>query len=122
MNPNGWYDFPPYGGHGWAGPEGSERWEWVGRAAPFWLGAAGVLFMDGMMGVQFVLYGDHDEETIVRVRDSRGRGRWERVSGWMRGWVPSVRGKQKVVVGLEESQMLIRASRESERSCRYGSI
>lgn len=110
-NPNAWTDFPPYGGHGWAGPKGSARWEWIGRAAPFWLGAAGVLIMDGMVGVQCLVYGDNTEEKIVKVRDSTGRGRWERVSGWMRGWVPIIRGKE-AIVGLEESQRLIRESRE----------
>jgi solute carrier family 66 (lysosomal lysine-arginine transporter), member 1 len=120
-NPNAWQDFPPYGGHGWAGPDGSARWEWVGRAAPFWLGAAGVLLMDGLMGVQFLLYGDGGEEKIVKVRDRRGWSRWERVSGWMRGWVPSVRGRERVV-GLGESQRLISESREFERSSRYGSL
>jgi solute carrier family 66 (lysosomal lysine-arginine transporter), member 1 len=120
-NPNAWYDFPPYGGGGWAGPEGSARLEWIGRAAPFWLGAAGVLMMDGLMGVQFLLYGDTGEEKIVKVRDGKGRSRWERVSGWMRGWVPSVIGKEKVVE-LGESQRLIRASREFERNSRYGSV
>jgi solute carrier family 66 (lysosomal lysine-arginine transporter), member 1 len=119
-NPNAWNDFPAYGGHGWAGPQGSIRWRWVRAAAPFWLGAAGVLLMDGMMGVQFLLYGESDEEKVVKVRDSQGRSHWERVSGWMRGWVPSVRGKEKLV-GLGESQRLIRESRELERS-RYGSI
>jgi solute carrier family 66 (lysosomal lysine-arginine transporter), member 1 len=120
-NPSAWNSFPPYGGHGWAGPEGSDRWEWVGRAAPFWLGAAGVLMMDGLMGVQFLLYQDNGEEKVVKVRDGSGKGRWERVSGWMRGWVPSVKGKERVV-GLEESQMLLGESRELERSGRYGSF
>jgi solute carrier family 66 (lysosomal lysine-arginine transporter), member 1 len=120
-NPNAWNDFSPYGGHGWAGPEGSDRWEWLGRAAPFWLGAAGVLMMDGSMGVQFLMYGDSGEEKIVKVRDGMGRSHWERVSGWMRGWVPSVRGKEKVVA-LGESQRLIRQSRELERSGKYGSV
>lgn len=78
--------------------------------------------MDGLMGVQFLLYGVRSEEKIVRVRDATGRSRWERVSGWMRGWVPSLNGKEKVV-GLEESQRLIQQSREWDRtSSRYGSI
>lgn len=54
-NPNAWYDHRPYGGHGWVGRDGSDRTDWVLRAAPFFLGAAGVLFMDGMMGIQFLL-------------------------------------------------------------------
>jgi solute carrier family 66 (lysosomal lysine-arginine transporter), member 1 len=120
-NPCAWNSFPPYGGHGWAGPEGSDRWEWVGRAAPFWLGSAGVLMMDGLMGWQFLLYGESGEEKVVKVRDGSGRGRWERVSGWMRGWVPSVKGKERVV-GMEESQRLLGESRELERSGRYGGL
>ena len=39
----------------------------------------------------------------------------------MRGWVPSVSGKEKLV-GLGESQRLMRQSRELDRSSRYGSI
>lgn len=77
--------------------------------------------MDGMMGVQFLMYGEIKEEKVVKVRDGRGFTRWERVSGWMRGWVPSVRGKERVV-GLEESQRLIAESRELERSRGYGSF
>ena len=86
-NPLAWSSSPPYGLHGWAGPDGSDRDTWVSLAAPFWLGAAGVLALDGAVGVQFLVYGE--EKKVVRVDDGRGRGRWRRVSGWMRGWVPS---------------------------------
>ncbi|KAL1969279.1 hypothetical protein VTN77DRAFT_9471 [Rasamsonia byssochlamydoides] len=89
-NPNAWYDFPPYGGGGWADADGNNRWEWVGLAIPFFLGAAGVLSLDAFMGVQFLIYGEQGEEPVVRVSDPRGgRSRWRRVSGWMRGWIPS---------------------------------
>ena len=89
-NPNAWFDFPPYGGGGWAGPGGNDRWEWVGLAAPFWLGAAGVLALDGAMGVQFLMYGEKKEEIIVDLNvPGRGRRRWTKVTGWMRGWIPS---------------------------------
>jgi uncharacterized protein with PQ loop repeat len=95
-NPCAWYDFQSYGGGGWAGPEGSDRVEWVGRAIPFFLGAAGVLIMDGMVGLQFLYFGDGDAGSVVgpvvvvegdRVEGKKGR--WRRVSGWMRGWMPS---------------------------------
>ena len=86
-NPLAWSSYPPCGLHGWVGPEGSDRRTWVTLAAPFWLGAAGVLGLDGAIGVQFLMYGE--EKEVVLVRDERGRGRWRRVSGWMRGWVPS---------------------------------
>jgi len=119
-NPNAWYDFPPYGGHGWAGGEGSERWLWIARAAPFFLGAAGVLGLDGAMGMQFLLYRESKEEKIVKVRDSKGRSQWQKVSGWMRGWVPSMIGKERVVA-REEGERLLSESRELARS-RYGSI
>lgn len=89
-NPNGWFDFPPYGGGGWAGPRGNDRWEWVSLAAPFWLGAAGVLALDGAMGVQFLMYGEGNEEIVVGLTvPGRGRQRWNKVTGWMRGWIPS---------------------------------
>lgn len=86
-NPLAWSSYPPYGLHGWAGAEGSDRRDWVTSAAPFWLGAAGVLVMDAAMGVQFLMYGE--EKKVVIVKDERGRSRWRRVNGWMRGWVPS---------------------------------
>jgi solute carrier family 66 (lysosomal lysine-arginine transporter), member 1 len=90
-NPNAWNDYPAYGGGGWVGGEGNNRLEWVGRAMPFFLGAAGVLSLDAFMGVQFMLYGDQGGDPVVRVADPAhcGRRRWRRVTGWMRGWVPS---------------------------------
>ncbi|KAF7594706.1 hypothetical protein BBP40_008599 [Aspergillus hancockii] len=90
-NPNAWYDYPPHGGGGWADADGNNRAEWVSRAIPFFLGAFGVLFFDGFMGVQFLMYGTRDDESIIEIQDSKdGRGRWMRVRGWMRGWIPSV--------------------------------
>ncbi len=111
-NPSAWSDFAPYGGHGWAGDEGSEQAVWVSKALPFWLGAAGVLVMDGAIGVQFLVYGDggasqkpavvveefvepppadRDEDPMARSTQSIVIKRpWRRVNGWMRGWVPSV--------------------------------
>lgn len=95
-NPNAWSDFPPYGGGGWADDHGNDRLEWIGRALPFFLGAFGVLGLDGFMGVQFLMYGprvdDYDDESVVGGDDQdpkRGRSRWRRVRGWMRGWIPS---------------------------------
>jgi uncharacterized protein with PQ loop repeat len=94
-NPNAWYDFAPYGGGGWADDHGNDRWEWIGRSLPFFLGAFGVLFLDGFMGVQFLVYGpqnDEDDESFIGSEDGdpkRGRSKWRRVRGWMRGWIPS---------------------------------
>lgn len=87
-NPNAWSSMPPYGGSGWAGPDGNDRDAWIVAALPFFLGAAGVLGLDASMGVQFALYG---EDTAVVVLEGSGgeSSRWRRVSGWMRGWVPS---------------------------------
>lgn len=87
-DPLAWSSYPPYGGHGWAGPKGSDRASWVALAAPFWLGSAGVLVMDAAIGVQFLKYGEEPRIKIV-VKDERGRGKWRKVSGWMRGWIPS---------------------------------
>ncbi|KZF26961.1 hypothetical protein L228DRAFT_207027 [Xylona heveae TC161] len=86
-NPCAWNDFPSYGGGGWVGEEGNDRLEWVSLAAPFWLGAAGVLVLDATMGIQFILFGEHGENVVIR---DKSEGRWRRVSGWMRGWMPSM--------------------------------
>ena len=92
-NPNAWSDFPPYGGGGWADGHGNDRLEWIGRAIPFFLGAFGVLGLDGFMGVQFLMYGSQeDDESFTGADDEdskRGRSKWRRVRGWMRGWIPS---------------------------------
>ncbi|EED14890.1 PQ loop repeat protein [Talaromyces stipitatus ATCC 10500] len=90
-NPNAWYDYPAYGGGGWADKDGNNRAEWVALATPFFLGAAGVLSLDAFMGVQFLIYGDQGGEPLVTVDDPTdpGHKRWRRVSGWMRGWIPS---------------------------------
>ncbi|KAI4086169.1 MAG: hypothetical protein LQ344_007784 [Seirophora lacunosa] len=89
-NPLAWDDSPPYGLHGWADEEGSDRVTWLTLATPFFLGAAGVLFMDAIIGVQFLIFGESEAaSTIVVMTDERGRGHWRKVSGWMRGWIPS---------------------------------
>ncbi|KAI4120358.1 MAG: hypothetical protein LQ338_007074 [Usnochroma carphineum] len=89
-NPLAWRDADPYGLHGWAGPEGSERMTWITLALPFFLGAAGVLIMDAIIGIQFLIFGEKDvAPKVLVVRDARGRSHWRKVSGWMRGWVPS---------------------------------
>ncbi len=120
-NPSAWGDYPAYGGHGWVGDEGSLRWEWIARAAPFFLGAFGCLAMDGMMGVQFMLYRDNREEKLVKVRDASGFSQWQKVNGWMRGWVPSVTGKERVVP-VEEGERLLSESRELARSRQYSTF
>ncbi|KAF2269760.1 hypothetical protein CC78DRAFT_239228 [Lojkania enalia] len=102
-NPCAWNTYAPGEGAGWVGREGSVRSDWVLRATPFFLGAAGVLVMDATVGFQFWYFGDgnergrpaiRDEEVIVVLNDDgirkKKRWRWRRVSGWMRGWVPSV--------------------------------
>lgn len=98
LSPNLWHDYGPYRGGGWAGPEGNDRAEWMFKALPFFLGAAGVLVMDAGIGVQFWLWGGIEvgrEETAFTGSEDVGRNvdgkKWRRVSGWMRGWVPSTR-------------------------------
>lgn len=103
-NPSAWHDLPS--GDSWAGPDGSTRRDWILRALPFFLGAAGVLLMDAAVGVQFAVFGDgelkdargrtilRDDEIVVTVDDhgvqKKRRLHWRRVSGWMRGWAPAV--------------------------------
>jgi len=71
------------------GKEGSDRATWVALAGPFWLGAAGVLALDATIGLQFWMFGEGGEEKVAIIQDERGRNHWKKVSGWMRGWVPS---------------------------------
>ncbi|KAL2828461.1 PQ loop repeat-domain-containing protein [Aspergillus cavernicola] len=116
-NPNAWYDFAPYGGGGWADADGNDRVEWVGRAIPFFLGAFGVLFLDGFMGVQFLMYGSADDESVIEVDDpKRGRSRWTRVRGWMRGWIPSP-VRRSSPESSPEGQSLLAEERQ-----RYGTV
>ncbi|KAF2758968.1 hypothetical protein EJ05DRAFT_463612 [Pseudovirgaria hyperparasitica] len=92
-NPCFWYDFAP-----------------ATTALPFFLGAAGVLIMDAAVACQFYMYKSkrsktREEVLVVVVPDPNDQGRsspssrsqneglkwkWRRVSGYMRGWVPSV--------------------------------
>jgi len=125
-NPNAWSNLPPYGGGGWADAHGNDRLEWVGRAVPFFLGAFGVLFLDGYMGVQFLLYGPRgvdEDASFVDADDEdpkRGRSRWRRVRGWMRGWIPSAsppRGELGASDRSQEGQALL----NSEHG-RYGTV
>lgn len=118
VNPLAWSSYPPYGGNGWAGPEGSDRITWISLAAPFWLGSAGVLVMDAAVGVQFLVYGEKRKAKIAIVRDERGRGKWRRVSGWMRGWIPSPSPARLVnEVGHDQRPLL----REDGQDSSYGS-
>ena len=102
-NPSAWQDFPAHSG--WT-ETGSTREDWILRALPFFLGAAGVLIMDAAVGAQFLYFGDgelkdargrtilRDDEVLLTVDDhgvpKQRRLHWRRVSGWMRGWAPAV--------------------------------
>lgn len=131
-NPSAWSSLPPHGHHGWAGPEGSDRATWVRLAAPFFFGAFGVLGLDAIIGVQFLRFGARSKEEKVAVinKDGRGRrGRWQKVSGWMRGWVPSPgpglksRGSEGVEEeegGDDEQRRLLLPSQATGRDARYG--
>jgi uncharacterized protein with PQ loop repeat len=89
-NPNLWADAPAHGLHGWVENTPNIRYDWFMRALPFWLGAAGVLVMDAAVGVQFLMYGESEDAKVVVLEESGSENwRWRRVSGWMRGWVPS---------------------------------
>ncbi|KAI9683921.1 MAG: hypothetical protein M1829_004256 [Trizodia sp. TS-e1964] len=57
-NPCAWADYAPYGAGGWVGGEGSEVRSWRANAAPFWIGAAGVLMLDAAVGWQFWVFGE----------------------------------------------------------------
>ena len=119
-NPLAWKSYPPHGLHGWVGSEGSNRSEWVRLAGPFWLGAAGVLALDATIGVQFLVFGEGDVEKTVLTRDRKGRSRWRRVSGWMRGWVPSP--TPSTVESVDERDMSRLLERRESRGSGYGAI
>ncbi|MCJ1224327.1 hypothetical protein MMC12_000972 [Toensbergia leucococca] len=117
-NPLAWSSYPPNGLHGWTGPEGSDRITWVSLAAPFWLGAAGVLALDCAIGVQFLMYGEGDGSgTFIEAEDAQGRMRWMEVTGWMRGWVPSPGTEE-----LEDERPLLDREEDEGRGnpSRYG--
>ncbi|KAF4551300.1 PQ loop repeat-containing protein 3 [Elsinoe fawcettii] len=120
-NPCAWSDFGPYGGGGWASADGSVRREWVLRALPFWLGAAGVLTLDAAMGVQFLMYGETSKVVVAEEVDlRRKRRRWKKVSGYMRGWVPSFSdGKVRIRGNIGERRGLV-AEREGREGRGYG--
>ncbi|KAF2767721.1 PQ-loop-domain-containing protein [Teratosphaeria nubilosa] len=102
-NPCAWEDLGPYGSGGWVGAKGSDRGHWVAAALPFFLGAAGVLGLDASVGVQFMMYGEGGEKVVVLEEDRWHRRHWRKVSGWMRGWVPSI----SEGVRTEESEGLL---------------
>lgn len=106
-NPLAWNSYPPYGLHGWVGPEGSDMNTWRSLAAPFWLGAAGVLVLDATIGVQFLKFGEGDVKKSVLVLGRKGRSRWRRVSGWMRGWVPSPSPSMTGAVDEDDARLLL---------------
>ncbi|MCJ1317780.1 hypothetical protein MMC15_003107 [Xylographa vitiligo] len=119
-NPLAWASYPAFGLHGWVGPAPSDRATWRALAAPFWLGAAGVLALDAAMGAQFLVFGERD--AVVRVRDGRGRSHWRRVSGWMRGWVPSVQAGGEGVVIVEERRGLLHGEGTGRVGGGYGGV
>lgn len=133
-NPNVWSDFPAYGGGGWAGEDGNDQKEWVGRAAPFFLGAAGVLVMDASVGIQFMMFSESKQREpvmVVAVERAGRKWKWRRVSGWMRGWMPSVSATGTPIPGTPafnavtatsvESRPLLGTS-EGGQQAGYGSV
>ena len=117
-NPLAWASYPPYGLHGWVDAEGSDRKTWVTLAVPFFLGAAGVLAMDAIVGVQFLVFGDG--EKIVHVEDRKGRSRWRRVTGWMRGWVPSPSPARRMEEVVEDDERRPLVERNGSGEGGYG--
>ena len=116
-NPLAWASYPPYGLRGWVGFEGSGRATWVALAIPFWLGAAGVLALDATIGIQFLMFGE--ERKAIKMKDAKGRGHWRKVSGWMRGWVPS---PSPEIVVVENQRPLLERNTGSERERTYGGL
>lgn len=121
-NPLAWSSYPPYGLHGWVGEAGSNRETWVGLALPFWLGAAGVLIMDGIIGAQFFVYGENAEMEVLE-EGKDGRGVWRQVKGWTRGWVPSLSQestREVETVQNEERPLMGLGRGDADREHGYG--
>ncbi|OJD23600.1 hypothetical protein ACJ73_05044 [Blastomyces percursus] len=117
-NPNAWSDLPAYGGGGWVGKEGNNRLEWIGRAIPFFLGAFGVLGMDGAMSIQFMIYKKKNEDADVDISiklQPAGSGRWRSVSVWVKGWIPSAPPEPKPQSPEAEALMI-------DGQDRYGAV
>ncbi|BDD59657.1 hypothetical protein MPDQ_001762 [Monascus purpureus] len=123
-NPNAWFDFPPYGGGGWASVDGNSRVEWIVRTLPFFLGAAGVLALDAFMGVQFLVYGEGEPVIMVDVGDEDGKGEqtshWTAVRGWMRGWIPSVSPDRGSIAEASEEEAALLPDERPRNA--YGAI
>lgn len=124
-NPLAWESYPAYGLYGWAGSEGSDRESWRSRALPFLLGASGVLALDAAVAFQFWIYGGGNQTIkMIAVQDDDGRKHWERVSGWMKGFIPSpnlmpIRSMPRTI-DTEDSRSLLRPTPIDGRN--YGGI
>ena len=55
-DPRAWADLPAFGGSGWVGIEGSQRWQWLRSVSPFIGGTAILAFLDLCIAVQFWHY------------------------------------------------------------------
>ncbi|KAK6360831.1 hypothetical protein TWF730_006952 [Orbilia blumenaviensis] len=74
LNPSAWRNIDSFGEGGWVGEDGTTTEEWWTNTLPFLLGSAGVLAMDGYIGLQFWKWGGNDDneeefmgEPIVQV-------------------------------------------------------
>lgn len=130
-NPNAWYDMPPHGGGGWADGDGNSRLDWIARTIPFFLGSAGVLGMDALVVLQFLIYGDGPRaiaQQVVQVveevqeegasRVAVVRSRLTSVTGWVRR---SVFSPERGAVLQEEQQALLGEEQGRDRD-RYGAV
>ncbi|KAF3917221.1 hypothetical protein ABW20_dc0108604 [Dactylellina cionopaga] len=62
LNPSAWWDIEPFGNGGWVGEDGTTAAGWWADTLPFLLGSAGVLAMDGYVGLQFWKWGGKEED------------------------------------------------------------
>ncbi|KAF3924155.1 hypothetical protein AA313_de0206888 [Arthrobotrys entomopaga] len=65
LNPSAWWDIEPFGLGGWVGEDGTTTAVWWKDTLPFLLGSAGVLAMDGYIGMQFWMWGGKEEDDGV---------------------------------------------------------
>lgn len=80
LNPSAWWNIEPFGEGGWVGEDGTTTAAFWKNTLPFLLGSAGVLAMDGYIGLQFWAWGGKEEgdnevlRVIVGVEPSAGAG------------------------------------------------
>lgn len=114
LNPLGHQDYPPYGGGGLAGKDGSDHQEWWSRTLPFFVGASGVLSLDFAVSWQWLAWGERtpggsgsdalfcsgeEEEDSAEICGMQTN--WRQWWPW-NGWFADTAAEMKALIGEED--------------------